>query len=248
MMQVSIFFFQVKKYLQKENAYLHHSTYLDNHFLDDEYKKELERLKDVDEYYYKVYALGEWGSISNARVFHNVVIEDFKYNEDDLENVRYGMDFGFMHASTLIGAGYKDGDLYIFLEHYYKEMTNGQFIKNVTDSGFDKRNYIIADSAEPDRIMEWNQAGYRVSGAKKGANSLFDGIDYLQNIRQIHIHKTNCPNAAREFLNFKRRELKDGTITEQFVEIDDDTIAAVRYATESIRRQSIPIISVGIKR
>lgn len=221
-------FFDIKK----DNALLHHSTYKDNAFLDKEYKQELEKLKAVDEYYYKVYALGEWGSISNARVFHNVVVEDFAYTVNDLENVRYGMDFGFIHASTLMGSGYKDGELYIFMEHYYKEFTNGQFIKAVRDSGFDPGNYITADSAEPARIKEWQDSGFSVYPAKKGKGSLYDGIDYLQNLPKIHIHRENCPNATREFLNFKRRELKDGTITEQFVELDDDTIAAVRYSQE----------------
>ena len=234
-------FFDIKK----DNALLHHSTYKDNAFLDEEYKQELEKLKNIDEYYYKVYALGEWGSISNARVFHNVVIEDYEYTIDQLQNVRYGMDYGFVHASTLMGSGYRDGDLYIFMENYYKEHTNGQFIDKVAKAGFNQRDNITADSAEPDRIREWKNAGYRVSGAKKGKNSLYDGVDYLQNIPKIHIHKTNCPNASREFLNFKRRELKDGTITEQFVELDDDTIAAVRYANEEFWGKLKKDMSVG---
>ena len=218
--------------LKKEDGFTFKSTYKHNEYLTKEDKESLEKYKDIDEYYYQVYALGNWGSITNARVFHNIIIEDFDYSIDQLENVRYGMDFGFVHASTLIGTGYKDGELYIFLEHYYKEHTNGQFISKVEQSDYKKQNYITADSAEPDRIQEWNDSGFLVSGAKKGKNSLKDGIDYLKNIPKIHIHKTNCPNAAREFLGFKRREMKDGTITEQFVELDDDTIAGVRYANE----------------
>ena len=234
-------FFDIKK----DNAVLHHSTYLDNSFLDDEYKQELEGLKNTDEYYYQVYALGNWGIITNARVFHNVLIEEFNYDEETLQNVRHGMDFGFIHASTLMSTGYRDGDLYVFGEHYYKEHTNGQFIEKVEKSGFDKRNEITADSAEPDRIKEWQNAGYRVTGAKKGKGSLYDGVDYLQNINMIHIHKKNCPNASREFLNFKRRELKDGTITEQFVELDDDAIAGVRYANEEFWGEYSPDMSVA---
>jgi len=213
------------------------STYHHNEFLTEEDRQSLEKYKDIDEYYYQVYCLGNWGNISKAKVFHNIIVEDFEVSdrlEQQYENIRYGMDYGFMHASTLMGTGYKDGDLYIFSEQYYKGMTNGQFIDKVTNIGFDKNNIIIADSAEPDRILEWSMAGYGVSGAKKGKNSLSDGIDYLQNIPKIHIHKTNCPNAAREFLGYKRRELKDGTITEQFVELDDDTIAGVRYGNEDL--------------
>ena len=37
-----------------------HGTYLDNAFLDDDYKKLLESYHDSDPYYYAVYCLGQW--------------------------------------------------------------------------------------------------------------------------------------------------------------------------------------------
>lgn len=46
----------------KDNIAILNTTYLDNKFIDDEYKSVLEKLKDEDEYFYKVYALGEWAS------------------------------------------------------------------------------------------------------------------------------------------------------------------------------------------
>ena len=227
--------------MDKEEGFTFKSTYPNNEYLTEEDKQSLEKYKYIDEYYYQVYCLGNWGSISKARVFHNVVVENFPGADRPLleyQNIRYGQDYGFVHASTLVGCGFKDGDLYIFEEYYYKERTNGQFIKEVNNVGFDKTKLITGDSAEPDRIKEWNDAGYRVIGAVKGKNSLKDGIDYLQNMPKIHIHKTKCPNASREFLNYKRRELKDGTITEEFVELDDDTISGVRYALEDLRLMS----------
>lgn len=47
-----------------------HGTYLDNEFLDNDYKTLLESYKDSDPYYYAVYCLGQWGvfgeSVFNA--------------------------------------------------------------------------------------------------------------------------------------------------------------------------------------
>ena len=40
---------------------LSRSTYRDNRFLPPEYGEELEKYRDIDPYYYSVYALGEWG-------------------------------------------------------------------------------------------------------------------------------------------------------------------------------------------
>ena len=228
--------------IPKEDGFTLKTTYKDNEFLTEQDRRTLESYKEKDEYYYQVYALGEWGNISNAKVFSNVSIIDFEYAERDLENVRYGLDFGFVHATALMGSGYKDGTLYIFDEHYYKELTNQQVIEQVENAGFSKNYLITADSAEPDRIQEWRNYGFNMTAAKKGPNSLRDGIAYLQNLPSIVIHASKCPNAAREFLKFKRRQLKDGSISEQFVEIDDDTIAAVRYGNEDIWGNKIELI------
>lgn len=40
----------------------HHSTYKDNKFIDPEYARVLESMRDQDPYYYTVYALGQWGT------------------------------------------------------------------------------------------------------------------------------------------------------------------------------------------
>jgi phage terminase large subunit len=43
-----------------------HSTYKDNEFLDEDYKKLLESYKETDEYYYNVYCLGHWGVLGQT--------------------------------------------------------------------------------------------------------------------------------------------------------------------------------------
>lgn len=214
----------------KPNTTILHSTYKDNEFLDAEYKQELENLKEIDPYFYDVYCLGKWGILGN-RVFTNFVIENFSYQLEDLENVCHGQDYGFNHASTLISLGFKDGDIYVFDEQYYKEHTNPEFIERVNESGFARSNVVTADSSEPARIKEWQKAGYNVRPARKGKDSLLMGIDWLK-AHRIHIHATNCPNTAREIQLLKYREDKDGNVLEEIVELDDDCIAAMRYATE----------------
>jgi phage terminase large subunit len=216
----------------KDNARITRTTHLDNAFLDEEYHKELLALKDEDPYYYSVYALGEWGVLGNV-VFTNVVIEDFEYTEDDFENVCEGMDFGFVHASTIVRLGFRDGEIYAFDELYGKGWTNPDFLTYAGEHFGDARYRmrLTADSAEPDRIEEWNRAGWNVTPAKKGAGSVRFGIDYLA-AKKWHIHASRCPNLAREVQSFKRREDKDGNALDAFVEFNDDAIAAARYATE----------------
>ena len=211
---------------------LHHSTYKDNIFLSPKIIKRMQNI--TDPYYVKVYVNGEWGIFSNG-VFSNYIIEDFDYTEDDLENVFQGMDFGFEHAQTIERAGFKDGELYCFDELYEKHRTNTQFIEDAKEYFGDKlySMFITADSANPDKIKEWQDAGFRVEGAKKGDGSLRYGIEFLTGLR-IHIHKSKCPGLAKEVQLFKRREDKDGNVTEDFVEVLDDGIAGLRYGSEFI--------------
>ena len=59
-------FFDNPARLSRPDFRLHHSTYLDNRFLDSEYWRVLEGFKDADGYYYDVYCLGRWGSTGKS--------------------------------------------------------------------------------------------------------------------------------------------------------------------------------------
>ena len=210
----------------------HRSTYLDNKYLDRDTIDTMEAI--TDPYFKDVYVLGNWGVLGNV-VFSDYIIEEFEYAETDLENVCQGQDYGFAHASAIIRLGFKDDEIYIFDEVYGKGWTNGVFIEAAEEQlGQDAKYYqFTGDSAEPDRIKDWNDNGWNVDPAKKGKGSLRFGIDFLCGHR-IHIHATKCPNMAREIQTYKRREDKDGNALDEFVEINDDCIAAARYATEYI--------------
>lgn len=218
------------------NTHTNHTTYRDNKFIDDEYRRELESLADKDPYFHTVYTLGEWGVLGNL-VFHNFVIERFPYTEGDLDSVSQGMDFGYNHASVIERCGWRDGELYVFDELYLKGYTNAEFINSAFGGVLPKTfaGTIVADSAEPDRIREWNAAlpGGAVVGAKKGKDSVRMGIDYLKRQR-LHIHAERCPNLAREIQGYKWREDKHGEPMEEPVPFNDDTIAALRYAVEDL--------------
>ena len=222
--------------LVMHDGFVCETTYKDNIYLDQKYKETLENFKNIDEYYYAVYVLNQWGVRSSATVFHNLVIEDFEFKEMDFVNRRFGMDFGFNHANALEGIGYKDGELYFWWEAYAKHQLNAAFIRSVDETDLPKQYTIKADSAEPDKIMEWQNAGYdHCFPTEKFPGSVKRAVDYLKALPKIHIHRTLCPNAAREFPRFRYRQLKDGRVLDnEFVELDDDTVAAVRYAVDDL--------------
>lgn len=217
--------------MPKENCIVHKSTYKDNRFLDDEYKKVIEDLKNQDHTYYQIYGLGEWGVLGNL-VFHNYVFEDIPYKEQDFDAVYQGLDFGFNHPSALVRVGFKDEELYVFDELYEKGLTNAELIQEVGRM-IDKRKQITADSAEPARIKEFRQAGYNVVPSIKGAGSVKDGIDWLKR-HKIHISK-KCPNLLAEIQQYSYKKDKDGNVLDEPIEFKDDAIAALRYAIEPVR-------------
>jgi phage terminase large subunit len=64
---------------KQSNKMCLHTTYKQNKFLDDEYKKLLESYKDKDPYYYQVYCLGEWGVVGKTIFNAQIVSERLAY-------------------------------------------------------------------------------------------------------------------------------------------------------------------------
>lgn len=216
---------------ERSRTTIHHSTYLDNSYIDAEYKKELERLKDIDRVFYDVYCLGKWGVFGNL-VFTNWEARSCPYNPEDFDEILSGMDFGFNHPLACEMVGVKDGELWSFDELYIRERTNIEVVYEMDKTGLlSKKQRCIGDSAEPARIKEWVQHGYRVEGAKKGKDSVSRGIDYLKSLKWF-IDPDKCPGLLAEVQSFSYKEDKFGNKTDDPVNFKDDAIAAVRYAVE----------------
>lgn len=215
----------------KPNATILKTTYLDNRFIDADYRAELEAMKESDPIYYQVYALGEWGQIGD-QAFPSVVYERCPYKREDFDEVLWGMDFGFQHYHAIEGIGIKDGDLYSFAELYVRQMTNGDIISMNANGGvLPKDKLCVADSAEPKSIEEWKRAGYRIDGAKKGPDSVKAQFAYLR-AHKWHIDDVACPGIAAEVRGAVYKKDKQGNATEEIFSFHDDALAACRYAIE----------------
>lgn len=93
-----------------ENVLTHHSTYLNNRFIDEAYRARMERRKIVDPEGYLVYGLGEWGEISGL-ILRNWEIRDISQSISDYDDVAMGHDFGYNHADATLLLGIKDENL-----------------------------------------------------------------------------------------------------------------------------------------
>lgn len=94
-------------------ASIYKTTYLDNSFIDDEYKQEIEDIKNYDLQQYNIYALGEWGVLSSNIVYHNFshLRHTTNLNIDDFNVLHVGIDFN-IGGSVGVVLGIRDDKAY----------------------------------------------------------------------------------------------------------------------------------------
>ena len=214
--------------IDREDCDFHITTYLDNHFLDQNLVNEIERLRDTDETYWQVYGLGQKG-VSKSVIFTHSVVDKVP---EDADFISFGLDYGYSNdPTTLVGIWRKDYDLYI-KEYFYQTMMTGQDIHYKFKSIGINREMIWGDSAEPRLNDELKRMGWNVKGSIKGRDSVNAGIDLLKRYK-INITKDST-NAIQEFRNYKWLEDKSGKLTNVPEDRNNHVIDAVRYGTYSI--------------
>lgn len=220
--------------IQDPNVLTHHSTYLDNRFIDAAYYVRMERRKEVDPEGYRIYGLGEWGEVGGL-ILTNYVIEEFDRSPQRFDYMVNAQDFGFNHANCVGEVGFKDGELYLCRELYVYEKDTSEIIQMANSKGFRKELTMYCDSAEPDRIKMWRKAGYKAVPVKKEPNSVSAQIDYLKQTK-IHIYPS-CVNTIKEIQQWKwKKDEKQNVYTDEPVNFFDDAMAMLRYSIEEERR------------
>lgn len=218
-----------------DDIFTHHSTYLDNRFIDDAYHRRMMRRKEQDPEGYKIYGLGEWGEVGGL-ILSNYEIREFNTDESRFDAVIHPQDFGFNHANAILTIGFKDGDFYICDEIYVYEKDTDEIIEIANKKGLGKHLQMPCDSAEPDRIQMWKKAGYRAYGVKKGKGSVNAQIDWLKQ-RKIYIHP-QCVNTIKEIQQWKwQKDEKLNQYLDEPVNVFDDAMAALRYGAAHFMSQ-----------
>jgi phage terminase large subunit len=217
------FHFIYEKIKPRDDAEFFITTYRDNPFLDIETVNEIERLRFVDENYWKIYGLGQVGS-SQALIFR---INECNSIPAEAKFLSYGMDFGFTNDPTTLVAIYQQGDNIYLKELLYQTGLTNRDIDEKLKFHSVERKEIFADSAEPKSIEELYRMGWNVKPATKGQGSVNIGIDMMKRY-QIHVTKDSV-NMIKEFRNYKWQEDKNGNVLNTPVDMFNHTIDAIRY-------------------
>lgn len=224
--------------INHEDILTHHSTYLENRFIDDAYHKRMMMRKERDPQGYKIYGLGEWGEVGGL-ILTNWEVKDISNNIDDYEYISIGQDFGYNHANAILTLAYKDEDIYILNELYCYEKDTTEIIEEADAKGISKKDEMWCDSAEADRIKMWRKAGYKARGVKKektkGKKYINVQIDWLKQ-RKIYVHPS-CANTIKELSQWKwKYDDRLSIFLDEPVAFFDDAIAAIRYGIEPWRK------------
>lgn len=208
--------------ITRPDADFFQTTYLDNPFLDQNTIDEIERLKDVDENFWRVYGLGERGT-SKATIFTHYKEVDQIPEGFKLYNI--GLDFGYTADPTSIVEIYHNGEGYLMNEVVYSTgMSNQEIAKVLRDYNVP----VIADSAEPKSIDEIHKYGVNIHPCLKGADSIRSGIQFMKS-KPLMITSRSV-NGIKELRNYKYQEDKNGKVINKPVDAFNHFIDASRYA------------------
>ena len=214
------------------------TNYMCNEWLDDADKRVFERMKETNPRRYQVAGLGNWGIVDGLvyenfkEAFFDHTSEEFQQEHPDLVSA-FGLDFGYTNDPSALFCGLLDKQkkqLFVFDEMYQKGMSNRRIAEAVKGMGYGKER-ITADSAEPKSIDELNGLGLRVKGAKKGKDSIQNGIQWIQDL-EIIIHP-RCVNFLTEISNYTWDKDKFGTKLNAPIDDFNHLMDAMRYALES---------------
>lgn len=214
------------------------TNYLCNEWLDSSDLKVFENMKKNNPRRYKVAGLGGWGIVDG------LVYENWEEQAFDIKTISakagvksaFGLDFGYTNDPTALFCGLvskEEKTIWVFDELYEKALTNTAIAEKIASMGYAKER-IKADSAEPKSIDELRSAGlYRIRDARKGRDSINNGIQYIQGYKII-IHP-RCVNFITEISNYTWAEDRFGTKINRPIDDFNHLMDAMRYALEDIQ-------------
>lgn len=215
------------------------ANYMDNPWLPDVLREEMEYDKRRDPDKYAHIWLGQYQQNSEARVFKNWKIEEFERPAGTI--FRLGADWGFsVDPSVLVRCDIEGNRLYVDYEAYAVgcEIVNlPELFMGIPDA---EKWPITADSARPETISHMQKNGFpKIRPAIKGAKSLEEGVEFLKSF-DIVVHP-RCVHLIDELTLYSYKvDPLTGLVLPILADKDNHVIDSLRYACEGARRAKRP--------
>ncbi len=210
----------------RDDCYYFKTTWRDNPFLSKSLIEEIERLKETDENYYRIYSLGERG-IPTTLVFNKwQTVSDIP---SDAKLLGTSIDWGYNDATAWVQVYQRNDELYIDELMYVRNMTMTDIIYKMGEFSIEKTDTIWCDSALPQNIEELRRNRWNAKPVQK--QSILSGIDKIKR-HKVFITESST-NILREFGSYKWKTDKDGKLLDVPLDKDNHSIDAIRYVLDS---------------
>ena len=200
----------------------------ENPYLTSDYMQTLDSLPELKR---KRFLFGEWVDPEGAIFTGWNIIDEIPMQIRERAKRSVGIDFGFsVDPATVIDCYLIGDDLYIDEILYSTGLINEQLLQ-VIDSANIRQVNIYADSAEAKTIEEFYRKGFNIRGARKGADSVRFGLDWLSS-RKIHVTRQS-QNVINELQNYRWATDRNGRSLSRPIDDYNHAIDAIRYACEN---------------
>lgn len=215
--------------IKENDCKLIKSTYKDNPFLSDIQIKEIERLIDADEQYYRVYVLGE-RPIATTRIYSHFK----KYHTlPEYKEVTWGLDLGYNDPTVLIKTYWiNPNQVYVEQVIYESKLTTNDLINKLKD--IVPKNQIIFCDHRPEVIEEIKRSGFNIKNATK---NITQGINSLKSM-EVFVDE-NSLDIWKEYKMYSWKS-KGDTVLDEVVDINNHAMDAIRYAIHSHKQKTKP--------
>lgn len=220
------------------------STFLDNAFIDEEYKMVMENKKKTNPRYYNIYALGNWGT-AEGLVFNRVTQRLIRPEEIQGLDCVQGLDFGYTNDPSAFNQTYVDMKkmvIYVNDGFYRKGMSNAHIATEIK-SMLAHKHKTTADSSEPKSIDYIRGKGVSVMGAKKGPDSIRTGLDFLLEFEIVV--NAHLVEFMTEFNNYAWAKDKNNVTLNKPCDDFNHFIDSLRYAMEAKMRGKVKPMSIS---
>lgn len=200
------------------------TTYLDNPFLSPDLVAEIERLKDADPDYWRIYGEGQRGSGREIIFTHYKIV-----NELPIGDYFYGCDLGFNHKTALIKCVDCDGEIFAKETVYQSRLTTTDLSGIMKGLQIDTYVPIYFDYADPRSAEQLSRDGFNMIPC--AAKNVRESIMAVKS-KPLSI-TSDSVNLIKELKNYSWKKDKTGMILDEPVKYMDDAIDALRYAVST---------------
>lgn len=218
----------------KKSTTILHTTYKDNLYCNQERRDNLESLKDVDENYYKVKALGLWGGALKGLVYNNwKLVNKIPAGAD----ICYGLDYGYNNPTAFVKVGFYDNEIYVQQLLYRSNLTHTDVIDLILANWRHeiKGKRIVVDCAAPELISVMKKAGLLAMPSTKGPNSVYDGI---LTVKRFPLNICDgSEEILREIQSYIWKRTKEDEALDEPIKFFDHAMDAIRYVLYTYGRR-----------